>query len=83
MIDDGGDGPSRRPPGFLCECSDPRCNERLPLGMDEYDRLHARADVYSLVPGHEVPDVEVVVERAEGWVAVRKTAPTSAPEVQA
>lgn len=70
------------PPGFFCECSDVRCEERLPLTHEDYDRAHRSADLFTLKPGHEVPAVETVVERADGWLVVRKTAPAGAPEVR-
>lgn len=39
-------------------------------------------DLFTVAPGHQLPEVETVVERAEGWFVVRKTAPESAPEVR-
>jgi hypothetical protein len=71
------------PPGFFCECSDADCLARLPLTLADYDRVHARADQFTLRPGHQVPEVERVVETGDGWLVVQKTAPKSAPEVQA
>lgn len=80
---DDAEPPSRpEPPGFFCECSSVDCLARLPLGHEDYDRVHARPDLFTLAPGHEVPAVETVIERADGWLVVRKTAPQSDPEVR-
>jgi hypothetical protein len=50
-----GDGP------FLCECASPHCTEPLQLAPDELASLHAEPDLFAIVPGHEVPDLETVV----------------------
>ncbi len=60
------------PVAFRCECSSLGCNLLVEMTLDEYE--HARADPrhFVLVPGHELPEVEVVVERRTGYVIVEK-----------
>jgi hypothetical protein len=35
-------------------------------------RLHAERDLFVVSPGHEIADVELVVERGDGFVIVRR-----------
>lgn len=78
----GAAGSPTHEPGFFCECSDAECLSRLPLGRDEYERVHRRADHFVVAPGHETPAVEDVVERLDGWLVVEKHASPDAPELQ-
>jgi hypothetical protein len=57
--------------GFICECSDDGCVERLLLPLDVYEAVRADSRQFVVVPGHE-GDVEHVVERAADYVIVKK-----------
>jgi hypothetical protein len=57
---------------FVCECGDELCKERIRLTLRDYERVRSRSDTFLVVPGHELPDVESVVERHDEWAAVRK-----------
>lgn len=59
-------------PEFVCECSDLRCAERLIVPLEEYERVRAHGDRFLVRPGHERPDVELVVDEGPGWVVVEK-----------
>ncbi|MCE3267518.1 MAG: hypothetical protein K0S15_2227 [Solirubrobacterales bacterium] len=61
---------------YLCECADPECRERVSLSKADYERVRSDSCHFAIVPGHEVPDVETVIERNEGWTIIEK-----APEV--
>ncbi len=64
-------GPAPEQIGFVCECSDEGCSERVqvPLAVYEETRSHARR--FIVAPGHEGP-YEHVVTRATGYVIVEK-----------
>jgi hypothetical protein len=48
---------------FVCECADPECAERVPATLDQYEDVRADGTHFLLTPGHELPEVERVVER--------------------
>jgi hypothetical protein len=48
---------------FVCECADPECAERVPARLDQYEEVRSDGTHFLLHPGHEVPEVERVVER--------------------
>ncbi len=56
----------------VCECGDLHCAERILMGVPEYEALRARPDLFAVVPGHEIPDVEDVVERRGAYDVVEK-----------
>jgi len=57
---------------FFCECGDRRCGEHLRLTAEEYEAVRANAMRFVIAPGHELPDVEDVVERHDGHLVVEK-----------
>jgi hypothetical protein len=59
---------------FLCECGNPACAEGLELTTAALQQLHAENGLFVVLPGHEIPDVETVVDRADGHLLVRKNA---------
>jgi hypothetical protein len=50
---------------FVCECADPACAERVPATLDEYEEVRSDATHFLLTPGHELPEVERVVDRPQ------------------
>ena len=58
---------------FMCECGRLGCNRLIRMTRAEYERLRAEPRRFALLPGHEVPEVETVVARREGYVVVEKT----------
>jgi hypothetical protein len=58
---------------YFCECADPTCDEKVRLRSADYERIRADSGHFFVVPGHEVPDVESVIEHHEDWVVVEKT----------
>jgi hypothetical protein len=57
---------------YHCECADPECQEKISLGRSDYERIRGDSTHFFVRPGHEVPDVESVVERNDGWVVIEK-----------
>jgi hypothetical protein len=58
---------------FICECADTDCLETVSLGIDEYQRIHDDDRRFFVVPGHERPEIETVVERHADYLVVEKT----------
>jgi hypothetical protein len=57
---------------LLCECGKLECIEQIELTVDAYRELRADPTRFAVKPGHELPDVERVVERHEGYFVVQK-----------
>ncbi len=57
---------------FLCECGDPDCAQPIVMTVDEYEAVRSRPTRFLIVAGHEVPDVERVVERTDRFAVVEK-----------
>jgi hypothetical protein len=57
---------------FLCECSDPRCAERVVLTPAQYEHVRADSTRFVLAKGHAMPEIESVVEHAKDHVVVEK-----------
>lgn len=57
---------------LVCECGDGQCVEKISLSPEAYEELRADPTQFAIVPGHEIPDVEEVVARREGYDVVRK-----------
>ena len=59
---------------FVCECGHENCAERLRLTVEEYEHVRADPATFAIRPGHEIPDVESVVETFDDYVVVKKHA---------
>jgi hypothetical protein len=60
---------------FLCECGNTACSEGIELTADALHHLHANGGLFVVLPGHEIPDVESVVDRHNGYLVVRRNSP--------
>ena len=58
---------------YLCECADPVCTDKIELTKSQYEYVRSESRWFVVVPGHEVPDVEKVVDSHEGWNVIEKT----------
>ncbi len=58
----------------VCECGELECVEHLTIAAQEYEWVRNDPTQFVIVPGHEEPDVEDVVERNRGYDVVRKRA---------
>lgn len=65
-------GEEDSPVGFRCECARLGCNQLVDLTVREYEAIRANPRRFVLVPGHEFPDVETVVEARPGYIIVEK-----------
>jgi hypothetical protein len=57
---------------YYCECADPECRKQVPVVGQDYERIRANPRLFFVAPGHEIPDVETVVERHDEWAVVEK-----------
>jgi len=61
------------PTEFLCECSRNHCEETIALSLPEYERVRSSSNLFVILPGHECPEVDRVVEARHGSHLVEKT----------
>src|SRR5205823_307266 len=57
---------------FLCECARLDCTDVLKLSVAEYELIRSSPARFPIVPGHEFPEFERVVERSDGYVVVEE-----------
>jgi hypothetical protein len=62
----------------ICECGDGQCMERIEIRLVDYEQVRADPLLFIVVPGHVIPDLESVTERADSWEVVRKVDGTAA-----
>jgi hypothetical protein len=67
---------------YLCECADTECRKKVPLAKGDYERVRSDSMHFVVAPGHEIPDVETVIEKHETWLMIRKN-PDVRPVVEA
>jgi hypothetical protein len=65
-------GEEDTPTGFRCECGRLGCNQLMELSVREYEEIRAHPRRFVVVPGHEKPDVEDVIEARAGYLIVEK-----------
>ena len=57
---------------YVCECADLDCRESIVLTRAEYRRVRDQPAHFLIVPGHELPGLERVVERHHSHLVVEK-----------
>lgn len=57
---------------FLCECSNDDCTETLGLDLDAYERIRANGNLFLVADGHEMLEVDRVVDQGQGYLLVEK-----------
>lgn len=67
---------------ILCECGSGQCDERIALREDQYEQLRRVPTHFAVRPGHEIPDVERVVERHDEFVVVEKFGESPKPAIR-
>lgn len=61
-----------QPLDLICECGDAKCVQPLSMTRAEYEHIRSDPQLFAVHPGHELPDVEEVVERHKAYYVVRK-----------
>ena len=62
---------------YFCECADPDCREKVSLRRSEYESVRSNPRRFFIVVGHEIPDVETVIETHGDWCVIEKDANVS------
>jgi hypothetical protein len=57
---------------YYCECADPDCREKVSLRRAEYESVRSDPRRFFIVVGHEIPDVETVLETHGDWCVIEK-----------
>lgn len=57
---------------FICECATTVCFERIPLTLEQYDRIRGEGATFVVAPGHAYDEIELVIEREPTYWVVRK-----------
>ena len=66
----------------FCECGLVTCTERISVTADEYEQVRRTATAFIVAPGHELPEVEHVVESNERFRVVEKEGEAAAVAVR-
>jgi hypothetical protein len=56
----------------ICECGDLECSSQIELDIPTYERVRSDPAQFVVLPGHEIPDVEHIVERSDGFFVIKK-----------
>lgn len=72
QIEEAGGSADDEPVPFACECDDPTCAHAIMIPLEEYERAVKPVDRFVVLPGHEDPSVEHLVERSDGYFVVSK-----------
>jgi hypothetical protein len=57
---------------FVCECGQTGCTAQIRLTQTEYEAVRAESTHFAILPGHEAPEAELVVDEYERYVVVEK-----------
>ena len=57
---------------IVCECGDSECYRTFEVESSDYTRVRAQPTHFLVVPGHEIPDVETVIESTALFNVVEK-----------
>lgn len=68
---------------FVCECGYLGCSETVKIEVAEYEAVRTSFDRFLVVPGHEIEEVDRVVERHGNYLVVVKRAPEAREMAQA
>ena len=60
---------------FVCECGYVGCNTTVELSIADYEEVRTDFDRFLVVPGHEIDEVDRVVERHSEHLVVVKREP--------
>ncbi len=57
---------------FLCECAHSDCRQPVSLTLEEYERVRSNPVFFAVLPGHERPEVDRVIETTDRYVLIEK-----------
>jgi hypothetical protein len=67
---------------FICECGRMGCTRMIELTRAEYEAIRANPRRFAVLAGHEIDDVEDVVERHDRYLVVEKAGDPEAEIVE-
>ncbi|MCW2955206.1 MAG: hypothetical protein JWO69_75 [Thermoleophilia bacterium] len=67
-VPDGGDRMLR----LLCECALEHCNDVVEVADSRFRDVREKLDLYLVLPGHVLHEIEDTVETGPTWMIVRK-----------
>jgi hypothetical protein len=56
----------------ICECASGDCTERLEILVADYEKVRADSRHFVVVPGHELPEFETIVDHNDRYDVVEK-----------
>ena len=57
---------------FVCECSSTECIGTLELTLSAYERIRSDSAWFVIKPDHDIPKIERVIFRDDGYIVVEK-----------
>lgn len=57
---------------IMCECGSSECSSRISMTPEAYEQIRADPALFAVIPGHEAPDIEYVVEKRNSYDVIRK-----------
>jgi hypothetical protein len=68
------DMPGEAPPDFayFCECANADCNLQITLPREIYEWVRSEPHRFVIAPGHETPEVEIVIRDERTFRVVEK-----------
>ena len=67
-----GHGSDQHRYAFFCECSNADCTLQIELTPGEYESARSDGARFVVARGHELPEIEHVVERHDAWSLIEK-----------
>jgi hypothetical protein len=59
--------------GVICECGTLDCKTRIMVTPEVYEQTRARSDHFIVLRGHQLDDIETIVEDHETFIVIEKT----------
>jgi hypothetical protein len=63
---------------FVCECGNLGCSETVELTIAEYEAVRSGFERFLVMPGHEIQEIEDVIEHHGTYMVVAKRDPRAA-----
>jgi hypothetical protein len=57
---------------LICECANTSCMAVMRMSLGEYRSLRINPQRFGVLPGHEIPDLEEVIQRNDRYLVVEK-----------
>jgi len=68
-----GFGDTMTEPAFVCECANDACAEQFAVDLDTYQRVREDPRRFFVLPSHQHPELERVVDTHRDYLVVEKT----------